>query len=59
MRDLGALPADVDVDAVVADLGLDRPPVDPTTLTAEELTSELGGSSPRRSSATARGCRRS
>jgi len=41
MRDLGALPADVDVDAVIRDLGLDRPPVDPTTLTAEELTNEI------------------
>ena len=26
MRDLGALPVDVDVDAVIHDLGLDRPP---------------------------------
>ena len=26
MRDLGALPADVDIDAVIRDLGLDRPP---------------------------------
>jgi ubiquinone biosynthesis protein len=41
MRDLGALPPEVDVDAVVRDLGLDRPPVDPTTLTAEELTREI------------------
>jgi len=41
LRDLGALPADIDVDTVIADLGLDRPPVDPTTLTAEELTAEL------------------
>ena len=41
MRDLGALPADVDIDAVIRDLGLDRPPVDPTTLTAEELTAEI------------------
>jgi ubiquinone biosynthesis protein len=41
MRDLGALPLDVDIDAVIRDLGLDRPPIDPTTLTAEELTSEI------------------
>src|SRR5690349_1621102 len=33
LRDLGALPADTDVDAVIVDLGLDRPPVDPTTMT--------------------------
>jgi ubiquinone biosynthesis protein len=41
MRDLGALPTDVDIDAVIRDLGLDRPPVDPTTLSAEELTAEI------------------
>ncbi|MHB8593522.1 MAG: ABC1 kinase family protein [Acidimicrobiales bacterium] len=41
MRDLGALPADTDVRAVIHDLGLDRPPVDPTTLSAEELTAEI------------------
>jgi ubiquinone biosynthesis protein len=41
MRDLGALPADIDMDAVVRDLGLDAPPVDPTTLTADELVAEI------------------
>ncbi len=41
MRDLGALPADVDIGAVIRDLGLDRPPVDPTTLSAAELTTEI------------------
>ncbi len=41
MRDLGALPAEVDVAAVVHDLGLDRPLVDPTTLSSEELTTEM------------------
>ncbi len=41
LRDLGALPADIDVAAVITDLGLDRPPIDPTALTAEELTAEL------------------
>jgi ubiquinone biosynthesis protein len=41
MRDLGALPASTDVGAVIRDLGLDKPPVDPTTLSAEELTSQI------------------
>lgn len=41
IRDLGALPAATDVDAVIRDLGLDRPLVDPTTLSAEELTSQI------------------
>jgi len=41
MRDLGALPPDVDISAVIRDLGLDRPPIDPTALTAEELTAEI------------------
>jgi ubiquinone biosynthesis protein len=41
LRDLGALPADTDLDAVIADLGLDKPPIDPTTLTPEQLVSEL------------------
>ncbi len=41
MRDLGALPADTDLDAVIRDLRLDQPPVDPTTLTGEELIAEV------------------
>lgn len=41
MCELGALPNDVDVDRVVADLRLDRPVVDPTTMDAEELTREI------------------
>ncbi len=41
LRDLGALPPDTDLAAVVADLGLDRPPVDPTTMTGDELVSEI------------------
>ena len=41
MRDLGALPADVDLDAVIRDLRLDLPPIDPMTLTGEELVSEV------------------
>ena len=41
LRDLGALPADSDIEAVIRDLNLDRPPIDPTTLTAEEMMAEL------------------
>jgi ubiquinone biosynthesis protein len=41
LRDLGALPTDTDLDAVIRDLGLDRPPVDPTTLTGDELVKEV------------------
>lgn len=41
LRDLGALPADADVEAVISDLGLDRPAVDPTALTADEMVAEL------------------
>ena len=41
LRDLGALPPDADLPRIIAELGLDRPPVDPTTLTAEELTGEI------------------
>jgi ubiquinone biosynthesis protein len=41
LRDLGALPPDTDVAAVIRDLGLDRPPVDPTTLTADEMVGEI------------------
>jgi ubiquinone biosynthesis protein len=41
LRDLGALPMDTDLDAVVHDLGLDQPPVDPTTLTADEMVGEI------------------
>ncbi len=40
LRDLGALPPDTDVAAVVKDLGLDRP-IDPTKLEPEELVAEL------------------
>ena len=39
--DLGALPADTDIDAVIRDLKLDRPPVDPTKMTPEELLAEI------------------
>jgi ubiquinone biosynthesis protein len=41
LRDLGALPHDTDLDAVIRDLRLDLPPVDPTTLTGEELVAEV------------------
>jgi ubiquinone biosynthesis protein len=41
LRDMGAFPADTDLDAAVVDLGLDQPVVDPTTLSADQLTSEL------------------
>lgn len=41
LRDLGALPSDTDVDAVIAELGLDRPPVDPTSLTPDEMVGEI------------------
>jgi ubiquinone biosynthesis protein len=41
LRDLGALPPDADMDEVIRLLNLDRPPVDPTKLSAEEITSEI------------------
>jgi ubiquinone biosynthesis protein len=41
LRDLGALPMDTDLDAVIADLGLDKPPVDPTTMSGDELVGEI------------------
>lgn len=41
IRDLGALPPDTDVAAVVRDLGLDGPPIDPTLLAPDELVAEL------------------
>jgi ubiquinone biosynthesis protein len=41
LRDLGAFPPDTDLDAVITDLGLDKPVKDPTTLSADELVAEL------------------
>ena len=41
LRDLGALPPDVDLDAVIRDLKLDQPVVDVTTLSADEMVGEL------------------
>jgi ubiquinone biosynthesis protein len=40
-RDLGALPADTDIDDVIRELGLDRAPIDPTALDQEELLGEI------------------
>ncbi len=40
-RDLGALPADTDIDEVIRELGLDQAPVDPTTLDQDELLGEI------------------
>jgi ubiquinone biosynthesis protein len=41
LRDLGALPPDADLAKLAVDLGLDQVPVDPTTLTPEQLTGEI------------------
>ena len=41
LRDLGALPFDTDIQAVIKDLNLDQPVVDPTTLSGEELVNEV------------------
>jgi ubiquinone biosynthesis protein len=41
LRDLGALPQDVDLDAVIRDLRLDQPAIDPTKLSGEELVAEV------------------
>jgi ubiquinone biosynthesis protein len=41
LRDLGALPLDTDLDAVIRDLNLDAPPIDPTTLTPDEMIGEI------------------
>jgi ubiquinone biosynthesis protein len=41
LRDLGALPADTDLDAVIRDLGIDQPVKDPTTMAPEELLAEI------------------
>jgi ubiquinone biosynthesis protein len=41
LRDLGALPADTDLQVVADDLGILGEPVDPTAMTADELVSEL------------------
>jgi ubiquinone biosynthesis protein len=41
LRDLGALPPDADLDALIAELGLEGPVVDPTTMTGDELVGEI------------------
>ena len=41
LRDLGALPADTDLDEVAAELGLFDAVIDPTTMTPEDLVDEL------------------
>ncbi len=41
IRDLGALPLDVDIDEVIRDLGLDGGGVDPTSLSQTELVDEV------------------
>jgi len=41
LRDLGALPADTDLGDVIRDLGLDQAPVDPTTLTGDQMVKEV------------------
>ncbi|CAB4345172.1 MAG: AarF/ABC1/UbiB kinase family protein [Actinobacteria bacterium] len=39
--DLGALPSDTDIDAVIKDLGLDAPGIDPTTADPDEMIKEV------------------
>jgi ubiquinone biosynthesis protein len=41
LRDLGALPPDADVREIIDDLGLEGPPVDPTTVSPDELVKEM------------------
>jgi ubiquinone biosynthesis protein len=41
LRDLGALPPDADLDQVIQELRLDQAPVDPTTLSGEQLVGEI------------------
>jgi ubiquinone biosynthesis protein len=41
LRDLGALPRDTDLRAVISDLRLDQPTIDPTTLTGEQMVAEV------------------
>ncbi len=41
LRDLGALPVDTDIEAVIRDLDLEGPVQDPTRMTPEELTAQI------------------
>ena len=43
LRDMGAVPPDTDLEALLVDLGLDKPPLDPTTLAPEDLLAEVPG----------------
>ena len=43
LRDLGALPPDTDVRAVITELGLDKPPIDPTKMDPDELVKVIQG----------------
>ncbi len=41
LRDMGAVPADTDLEALARDLGLDKPVMDPTTMAPEALLAEV------------------
>jgi ubiquinone biosynthesis protein len=41
LRDLGALPPETDLDAVIRDLNLDQPIKDPTQMSADDLVGEI------------------
>jgi ubiquinone biosynthesis protein len=41
LQELGALPHGTDLDAVIRDLNLDKPPMDPTQMSADELVAEI------------------
>ena len=41
LAELGALPLDTDFEALIAELGLDEPPVDPTEMDPDEMVHEL------------------
>jgi ubiquinone biosynthesis protein len=41
LRDMGALPLDTDLEAVIKELGLEGPALDPTAMTPDELVSEI------------------
>ena len=41
LRDLGALPHDTDLRAVISDLRLDQPTIDPTSLSGEQMVAEV------------------
>ena len=41
LRDLGALPPDTDLEQVIVDLDLEGTPVDPTTLSPDEMIHEI------------------